>query len=127
MDAVQVELGGARASSGTDADALAALEPADRTVDVLSADHGRRPRWVRLAPPHGRGSGRTSAHRIARAREGLVPFMPAGAREILVATHAGDPAAEPVPGAEAAVDSVTREGVDALREVVLAALSTPVQ
>jgi two-component system sensor histidine kinase KdpD len=67
VEAVQVELGGARATSGTDASALAALEPADRTVDVLSADRGQRPRWVRLAPPHGRATGRSSAYRLARA------------------------------------------------------------
>lgn len=67
-----------------------------------------------------------AADRIARAREGLIPFVPEGAREILVATHAADAAAEPVPGAEAAVDSVAGEGLDALRERVLAALSAAV-
>jgi GTP-binding protein len=58
--------------------------------------------------------------RLARARAGLAPFMPADAAEIVVATGA-DPA-EPPPGADLAVDAVGGAGIDALRERLVAEL-----
>jgi GTP-binding protein len=54
------------------------------------------------------------AGRLARAREGLAPFRPAGAVELVVATRA-DPSA-PSPEAELAVETETGAGIDALRE-----------
>jgi GTPase len=58
--------------------------------------------------------------RLARARAGLAAFVPAGAREIVVAT-AADPA-DPQPWADAAVEAEEGAGIDALRERLLAAL-----
>jgi GTP-binding protein len=58
--------------------------------------------------------------RLARAREGLAPFMPAGATEIVVAT-AADPD-DPPPGADLAVEAGDGSGIDALRERLIAAL-----
>jgi len=60
------------------------------------------------------------ADRIARAREGLEPFLASGTSEIVVATHA-DPAAPP-PEADLAVDIGGAGGVDAVRERLLAEL-----
>jgi len=60
------------------------------------------------------------AERLARAREGLGPFAPAVARELVVATRA-DPAAPPA-GADLAVEAQTGAGIDALRERLLAEL-----
>jgi GTPase len=58
--------------------------------------------------------------RLARARAGLAAFVPAAAREIVVAT-AADPA-DPQPWADAAVEAEEGAGIDALRERLLAAL-----
>lgn len=58
--------------------------------------------------------------RLARARGGLAPFMPAGATEIVVATTA-DPQAPP-PGADLAVEAGGGAGIDALRERLIAEL-----
>jgi GTPase len=58
--------------------------------------------------------------RLARARAGLAAFVPAGAREIVVAT-AADPA-DPQPWADASVEAEEGAGIDALREGLLAAL-----
>jgi GTP-binding protein len=51
--------------------------------------------------------------RIARARAGLAPFMPAGAIEIVVATGA-DPS-DPPPGVDLAVEAADGAGIEALR------------
>jgi len=58
--------------------------------------------------------------RLARGRGGIAPFMPVGARELVVATGA-DPA-DPPPGTQLAVETETGAGVDALRERLLAEL-----
>jgi GTP-binding protein len=58
--------------------------------------------------------------RLARARAGLAGRLPAGAREIVVAT-AADPG-DPPPWAGAAVEAEEGAGIGALRERVLAAL-----
>jgi GTP-binding protein len=58
--------------------------------------------------------------RLARAREGLAPFRPAGVPELVVATRAGD---GEVPRGALGVDAETGAGVDALRERVLAELA----
>lgn len=60
------------------------------------------------------------AERLRRVREGLVRFWPPGAGELVVATRAG---AGPLPnGAQAAVDTRSGAGVDALRARILAGL-----
>jgi GTPase len=61
-----------------------------------------------------------AAGRLARARAGLEGLVPAGARQIVVATGA-DPA-DPPPEADLAVEAADGAGVDALRERVLAEL-----
>jgi GTPase len=61
-----------------------------------------------------------AAERLARARAGLDGLMPAGAREIVVAT-AADPA-DPPAGVDAAVEAADGAGIEALRERVLAEL-----
>lgn len=76
VDAVQVELGGARAASSVDADALEALDNTDRTIDVLATDGGSEARWIRLAPPHRRLAAMAMAHRVGRA-----PIRGAGGEE----------------------------------------------
>jgi GTP-binding protein len=58
--------------------------------------------------------------RLARAREGLARFAPAGAPELVVATRA-DPAAPPA-GAQLAVDAQAGAGIDALRDRLLSEL-----
>ena len=63
-----------------------------------------------------------AAERIARAREGFAPFMGPRATELVVATHA-DEAEGPFDWADAAVDTITGSGVDALRERVVTALA----
>lgn len=62
-----------------------------------------------------------AADRIARARAGLAPFMAPAATELVVATHA-DEAEGPLDWADAAVDTVTGTGIDALRERLVEAL-----
>ncbi|MBJ7455841.1 MAG: 50S ribosome-binding GTPase [Thermoleophilia bacterium] len=62
-----------------------------------------------------------AADRLARAREGLEPFLHDGIQEIVVATRA-DEAEEPVAEADVAVDTETGTGLDALRERLLTAL-----
>lgn len=62
-----------------------------------------------------------AADRLARAREGLEPFLHDGIQEIVVATRA-DEADEPVAEAAVAVDTETGTGLDALRERLLTAL-----
>ena len=57
--------------------------------------------------------------RIARVREGIAPFRREGAREIVVATRAGDDVPD---WAGAAVDSEAGVSVDALRERIIALL-----
>ena len=59
---------------------------------------------------------------LAAVREGVAPFAPAHARELVVATH-GDLVEEPPPGADLAVDSVSGVGVDALRQRLLELLA----
>lgn len=59
--------------------------------------------------------------RLARVREGIRPFAPADAHEIVVATRARPEA--PPAGADLAVDAPAGAGVDVLRARVLAALS----
>ncbi len=66
VDVVQVELHGARGASGTDPGPPVAPPP-DRTVDVLSAERGQQPRWIRLAPPHGQLTGTSPRRRVGRA------------------------------------------------------------
>lgn len=61
------------------------------------------------------------AARIARAREGLEPFLRPETTVLVVATHAGAPGAD-TGFADVAVDSETGEGVDELRERLLALL-----
>ncbi len=65
-----------------------------------------------------------AAERIARVRAGLTTFMPPGVTELVVATHA-DEAEQPTDWADAAVDTVTGTGIDALRDRILAALAEP--
>jgi GTP-binding protein len=62
-----------------------------------------------------------AAARLARARAGLAPFRPPGAREIVVATRVEQAPAPPE--AELGVDSETGRGVPELRERILAALA----
>jgi GTP-binding protein len=62
-----------------------------------------------------------AADRLARARAGLAGTRPEGARELVVATRA-DPA-RPPSWADAAVDSETGAGIDALRDRVVDILS----
>ncbi|MEW6582738.1 MAG: GTPase [Actinomycetota bacterium] len=64
-----------------------------------------------------------AADRIARVRAGIAPFRAAAAREILVATRAGD--AEPPAEADVAVDAETGAGVAALRDRIVALLAEP--
>ena len=64
-----------------------------------------------------------AAARLERVREGLEPFLPEGAQEIVVATHADD-AEEPVAGADVAVDCESGTGLDDLRARLLAVLLT---
>ena len=59
---------------------------------------------------------------LAAVREGVAPFAPAHAQELVVATH-GDLVEEPPPGADLAVDSVSGVGVDALRQRLLELLA----
>ncbi|HMO00910.1 MAG TPA: 50S ribosome-binding GTPase [Miltoncostaeaceae bacterium] len=61
-----------------------------------------------------------AGERIALVRDAVAPFVGDGAEEIVVATHSDE--AEPVDGADVAVDAVTGRGVDALRARVIAAL-----
>lgn len=63
-----------------------------------------------------------AAERIARARAGLKNFMAPGATELVVATHA-DEADEPLDWADAAVDTITGRGIDALRTRLVDALA----
>ena len=63
-----------------------------------------------------------AADRLARAREGLAPFMPPGAHEIVVATRVD--LAPPPDRADATVDAEGGAGVDELRERVLDELRT---
>lgn len=58
--------------------------------------------------------------RLARGRAGLEPFMPEGARVVIVAM--GCPPAERPVWAEVAVDADSGEGIEELRSVVLDAL-----
>jgi GTP-binding protein len=60
------------------------------------------------------------AERIALVREAVAPYLGHDAEEIVVATHADD--AEPVDGADLAVDVATGRGIDELRARVIAAL-----
>lgn len=76
VEAVQVELGGSRATSGSSRDALDALEQTGRMIDVLTTDAGQEPRWVRLAPPHRRLAAVATALRVGRA-----PIRGAGGEE----------------------------------------------
>jgi hypothetical protein len=64
-----------------------------------------------------------AGERLARARAGLEPFMPFGAAEIVVATHAGEAPAPPE--ADLAVDSLGGGGITELRARVLAGLRQP--
>lgn len=61
------------------------------------------------------------SHDLALVREGIAPFMPPGARELVVATF-GDIADAPPPGADMLVDTASGTGVDALRERLVAML-----
>jgi GTP-binding protein len=61
-----------------------------------------------------------AAERIATVRDAVAPYMTDGAREIVVATHADH--GEPVPEADVAVDSESGDGIQALRDRVVAAL-----
>lgn len=63
-----------------------------------------------------------AAERIARVREGIAPFRPEGAQEIVVATHV-DQAEGDTGWAEVAVDTETGTGIAELRALVLAALA----
>ncbi len=67
-----------------------------------------------------------AAERLARAREGLEPFLPQSVTQIVVATHA-DGALEPVLEADFAVDSETGTGVEDLRAGLLSALAAAVR
>jgi len=62
-----------------------------------------------------------AAERLARARAGLAPFRPDGARELIVATRS-DLAPAP-PGVDAAVSAERGDGVDALRDRLLELLA----
>ncbi|WP_217915577.1 GTPase [Miltoncostaea marina] len=68
------------------------------------------------------GDPEPAAERIARVREGIAPFVPEGAHEVVVATRADAPGASPGP-ADLAVDAETGSGVDELRERLLGILS----
>jgi GTPase len=62
-----------------------------------------------------------AADRIGRARAGLATFMPPGADELVVATHA-DEAEGPFDWADAVVDTTTGAGIDELRARLVEAL-----
>jgi GTP-binding protein len=59
---------------------------------------------------------------LALVREGIAPFMPPGARELVVATF-GDIADAPPPGADMLVDTVSGSGVEAVRARLVAMLA----
>jgi GTPase len=59
---------------------------------------------------------------LAMVREGIAPFMPDGARELVVATF-GDIADAPPSGAHMLVDTSSGTGVDAVRERLLTMLA----
>lgn len=74
VDAVQIQVrapaGRPGAISGTDPEALAALDGAGHSIEMLAppASGGRRgARWVRVSPPHRPTGGHPSRYRLARA------------------------------------------------------------